>query len=52
VDRAARVTPGFSGADVANVVNESALLSARRNASGVTFADFEAAIERVLGGLE
>jgi cell division protease FtsH len=52
VERAARVTPGFSGADLANVVNEAALLSARRNATGVTFADFEAAIERVLGGLE
>jgi cell division protease FtsH len=52
LDRAARVTPGFSGADLANVINEAALLSARRNASGVTFADFEAAIERVVGGLE
>jgi cell division protease FtsH len=50
--RAARITPGFSGADLANVINEAALLSARRNAAGVTFADFEAAIERVLGGLE
>ena len=52
LDRAARVTPGFSGADLANVINEAALRSARRNASGVTFADFEAAIERVVGGLE
>ena len=52
LERAARVTPGFSGADLANVINEAALLSARRNASGVTFADFEAAIERVVGGLE
>jgi cell division protease FtsH len=52
LERAARVTPGFSGADLANVMNEAALLSARRNASGVSFADFEAAIERVLGGLE
>jgi cell division protease FtsH len=52
LERAARVTPGFSGADLANVINEAALLSARRNASGVSFADFEAAIERVLGGLE
>ena len=50
--RAARVTPGFSGADLANVVNEAALMSARRSAAGVTFADFEAAIERVVGGLE
>ena len=52
LERAARITPGFSGADLANVINEAALLSARRNAAGVTFADFEAAIERVLGGLE
>jgi cell division protease FtsH len=52
LERAARVTPGFSGADLANVINEAALLSARRNATGVTFADFEAAIERVVGGLE
>ena len=52
LERAARVTPGFSGADLANVINEAALLSARRNASSVTFEDFEAAIERVVGGLE
>ncbi len=52
LERAARVTPGFSGADLANVINEAALLSARRNANAVTFADFEAAIERVVGGLE
>ena len=52
LERAARVTPGFSGADLANVINEAALLSARRNAAGVAFADFEAAIERVVGGLE
>jgi len=52
LERAARITPGFSGADLANVVNEAALLAARRKAAGVTFADFEAAIERVVGGLE
>jgi cell division protease FtsH len=52
LDRAARVTPGFSGADLANVINEAALLAARRQGAGVTFADFEAAIERVVGGLE
>jgi cell division protease FtsH len=50
--RAARMTPGFSGADLANVVNEAALLAARRNADAVTLADFEAAMERVLAGLE
>jgi cell division protease FtsH len=52
LERAARITPGFSGADLANVINEAALLSARRNATGVAFVDFEAAIERVVGGLE
>jgi cell division protease FtsH len=52
LERAARVTPGFSGADLANVVNEAALLAARRNADAVTFADFEAAMERVVAGLE
>ncbi len=52
LERAARITPGFSGADLANVVNEAALLAARRNAPAVTVADFEAAIERVVAGLE
>jgi cell division protease FtsH len=52
LERAARVTPGFSGADLANVVNEAALLAARRNADAVTFADFETAMERVIAGLE
>jgi cell division protease FtsH len=50
--RAARVTPGFSGADLANVINEAALLAARRAADAVTFGDFEAAMERVVAGLE
>ena len=52
LDRAAHMTPGFSGADLANVVNEAALLAARRNADAVSLADFEAAIERVVAGLE
>jgi cell division protease FtsH len=52
LDRAARITPGFSGADLENVVNEAALLAARRQGDGVTFADFQAAMERVIGGLE
>jgi cell division protease FtsH len=52
LDRAARMTPGFSGADLENVVNESALLAARRNAAAVTIQDFEAAIERVVAGPE
>jgi cell division protease FtsH len=45
-------TPGFAGADLANVVNEAALLAARRNRDNVTKADFEEAIERVVAGLE
>jgi cell division protease FtsH len=52
IERAARLTPGFSGADLANVVNESALLAARRGALAVELCDFEAAMERVLAGLE
>ena len=52
LERAARMTPGFSGADLANVMNEAALLAARRNADAVEERDFEAAIERVVAGLE
>lgn len=52
LERAARVTPGFSGADLANVMNEAALLAARRDAQAVEMPDFEAAIERVIAGLE
>ena len=52
VDKAARITAGFSGADLENAVNEAALVAARRNATGVTMDDFEAAIERVIAGSE
>jgi cell division protease FtsH len=52
LDRAARMTPGFSGADLESVVNEAALLAARRGAAVVTIQDFEAAIERVVAGPE
>lgn len=52
VERAARMTPGFSGADLANVMNEAALLAARRKANAVEMRDFEEAIERVVAGLE
>jgi cell division protease FtsH len=45
-------TPGFAGADLANVVNEAALLAARRNKNHVTRYEFEEAIERVVAGLE
>jgi len=45
-------TPGFAGADLANVLNEAALLAARRNKAEVEMADLEEAIDRVLTGLE
>jgi cell division protease FtsH len=45
-------TPGFAGADLANVVNEAALLAARRNKNHVTRYEFDEAIERVVAGLE
>ncbi|MGA7560937.1 MAG: ATP-dependent zinc metalloprotease FtsH [Terriglobales bacterium] len=52
LDRAARITAGFSGADLANAMNEAALLAARHKAAAVTLDDFEAAIERVIAGSE
>jgi len=50
--RIAALTPGFSGADLANVCNEAALIAARNGQNAVSFGNFEAAIDRVLGGLE
>jgi ATP-dependent Zn protease len=50
--RLAALTPGFSGADIANVCNEAALVAARRGAASVTMQHFEEAIDRVIGGLE
>ncbi|ROT39245.1 paraplegin [Sodiomyces alkalinus F11] len=52
VGRLSTLTPGFSGADIANVVNEAALAAARVNAESVELIHFEQAIERVIGGLE
>jgi cell division protease FtsH len=52
MDRAARITAGFSGADLANAMNEAALGAARRKAEAVTLDDFEVAIERVIAGSE
>ncbi|HUL10653.1 MAG TPA: ATP-dependent zinc metalloprotease FtsH [Methylococcaceae bacterium] len=52
LERAARMTAGFSGADLANAMNEAALLAARHRAAAVTLNDFEAAIERVIAGSE
>ncbi|MBR0333050.1 MAG: ATP-dependent zinc metalloprotease FtsH [Alistipes sp.] len=48
----AKQTPGFSGADIANVCNEAALIAARNNKSQVERDDFMAAIDRIVGGLE
>ena len=52
LQRLARLTPGFVGADLANLVNEAALLSARRGDKSVTMDAFEDGIERVMAGLE
>lgn len=51
-DFLAKQTPGFSGADIANVCNESALIAARRNKDKVTRQDFLDAVDRIIGGLE
>jgi cell division protease FtsH len=52
MDQAARMTAGFSGADLENAMNEAALGAARRKAANVALNDFEAAIERVIAGSE
>jgi cell division protease FtsH len=52
VEQIAALTPGFSGADLANLVNEAALLATRRSAENVTLEDFTQAIERIVAGLE
>ena len=52
IEHLARQTPGFSGADIANVCNEAALIAARNNKQEVEIGDFRAAIDRVIGGLE
>ena len=52
IEHLARQTPGFSGADIANVCNEAALIAARNNKPEVSIDDFRAAIDRIIGGLE
>ena len=52
VDLLSRQTPGFSGADIANVCNEAALIAARRDAKSVGKQDFLDAVDRIIGGLE
>jgi len=50
--RLAGLTPGFAGADIANICNEAAIQAARRKGDSVTFSDFEKATDRIIGGLE
>ena len=52
IDFLAKQTPGFSGADIANVCNESALIAARKNKKSVGKQDFLDAVDRIVGGLE
>jgi cell division protease FtsH len=52
LEQVASLTPGFTGADLANLVNEAALVATRRNAEQVSLNDFTAAIERMVAGLE
>ena len=52
LDAVAGLTPGFTGADIANLVNEAAIVATRRNATAVGLNDFTEAIERIVAGLE
>ena len=52
LDRIASITPGFSGADLANLVNEAALAATRRGGDTVTMDDFTSAVERLVAGIE
>ncbi len=52
VNKLAEQTPGFAGADIANVCNEAALIAARKDKQAVEMIDFQDAIDRVIGGLE
>jgi len=52
LDQIAGITPGFTGADLANLVNEAAIVATRRGGSEVTTADFTAAVERLVAGSE
>ena len=51
-EKVAALTPGFTGADLANLVNEATLLATRRGGDAVTMADFNNAVERIVAGLE
>lgn len=51
-ERLAALTPGFAGAEIANICNEAALIAARSDKDAIGMMDFEAAVDRVIGGLE
>jgi cell division protease FtsH len=51
-EKVAALTPGFTGADLANLVNEAALIATRRRGDAITMADFTSAVERIVAGLE
>src|SRR5207302_1094998 len=51
-EKIAALTPGFTGADLANLVNEAALVATRRSAEAIGMEDFTAAVERIVAGLE
>ncbi len=51
-EKIAALTPGFTGADLANLVNEAALIATRRRGESITMADFTSAVERIVAGLE
>jgi cell division protease FtsH len=52
IHKLAEQTPGFAGADIANICNEAALIAARKGKAGVEMEDFQDAVDRVIGGLE
>jgi cell division protease FtsH len=52
LEQVAALTPGFTGADLANLVNEAALAATRRGASSIALGDFNAGVERIVAGLE
>src|SRR5450759_2949522 len=52
LDKVASLTTGFTGADIANLINEAAIAATRRNADEVSFDDFTVAIERIVAGIE
>ncbi|PLW75324.1 ATP-dependent zinc metalloprotease FtsH [Cohaesibacter celericrescens] len=52
LDQVAAITPGFTGADLANLVNEAAIVATRRDGDQVTMADLTAAVERIVAGVE